>query len=271
LRISLIIIGLNLFAPSLKSQVQDQYPFKIGEEITYEVYYNLAFVWVDAADVSFFVTDTLVNNQKHFFFKSSGSSKPNYDWIFKVRDHFEVIANINNLKPLLYHRNTKEGSNYANNYYLFDSPNKTIYSVINNNTSNYSDTLLFDDEVRDVLSSVYYLRNLDLDNYKKDEAIIISTVMDNQIVKLKISYCGKELVEHKNGISYLSHKLRTKGVEGSIFDKDSEIFVWVSADNNRIPIKVESEILVGSVQAYLKSVRMPKEKQSIIINSFVLD
>ncbi len=248
-----------------------QTAFKSGERVSYDVYYNLAFIWVDAADVSFSVSDTIINHKALFNFKSIGNSKPNYDWIFKVRDRFEALVDPLGLKPLLYHRRTSEGSSFANNYYVFNHKKKQIYSSIYNTHGTYKDTLSNLVDARDVLSSVYVLRAMPLNQYSVNDTIKITSVMDNQIISLDIVYCGKENVKHKNGQLYYSHKLITNGIEGTIFRQDSKIQVWVSADDNKIPIKIESEILVGTVQAYLKTVEQPVQKHSRIIQSFVID
>ena len=93
--------------------------------------------------------------------------------------------------------------------------------------------------------------------------------MDNEFVEIKIIYLGEELLEHKNKQKYPTYKFTTKAVGGSVFDENSEIVVWVSKDKNRIPLKVQSEILVGSVVAYVFKVKNPKDKTSGIIKDFI--
>lgn len=268
----LYFLILSIFIPNIQAQKITNFPFQVGEEIHYSVYYHLAWVWVDAANVSFFVSDTTYRNQSSFLFSSKGQSKENYDWIFKVRDQFTSIISKENLSPLFYHRNTIEGSFKANNYYLFNSNKEQIYSFINNSEkSKFKDTLLYNKEIFDVLSATYYLRTLNLELFKIGDTIPINTVMDNEIVKINILYLGKENVTHKNEKTYPCYKFKANAIEGSVFDSDSEIYVWVSQDENKIPIKVESNILVGSVIAYLKSVKKPKVKASNWVKDFNLD
>jgi len=102
------------------------------------------------------------------------------------------------------------------------------------------------------------------------DSIIVNTVMDNELIKIKVVYMGEELIEHRNGKKYASYKFKTKGVEGSIFDEDSELIVWVSHDKNKIPIKIESKILVGIVKAFISSVENLKEVNTQIEKDFKL-
>ena len=62
--------------------------FLSGEELYYEVYYNLGPIWVAAGDVAFKVEQAKFQNQECYKFSGVGQSFKNYDWIFKVRDKF---------------------------------------------------------------------------------------------------------------------------------------------------------------------------------------
>lgn len=262
--ISLIGIQFSL------AQVSSNYPFKGGEELQYKVYYNLAWVWVDAAEVSFSVTDSVYKKKKSTFFSSRGRSKPNYDWVFKVREAFSSYVNPIDLSPFMYSRNTSEGSHSVNNKYIFSSEKSEIYSFINNSEKGSKiDTLSYVPPIFDILSATYYLRTIDFENREIGDTIPVNTVMDNEIIKINVVFLGEEELEHKNNKKYLTYKFKTKGVEGSIFDEDSEFFVWVSKDKNKIPIKVESKILVGSVKAYISSIKKPKDAASLVIQDFL--
>lgn len=239
--------------------------FKSGESVEYSVYYHLAWVWVDAAEVSFSISDTAFGNQKKLHFLSIGRSKSSYDWIFKVRERFSSVVNPDNLNPLWYTRQSKEGSHTVNNTYLFDPEKAKIYSSIKDNSKEkyFSDTIAYNQTIYDILSATYYLRTIDFSIKDVGDTIYVNTVMDNELITLNIIYLGRELVKHKNSKYYSTYKLKTSGVAGSIFDEDSEMFVWVSADENKIPIKVESKILVGSVKAFISSLENPQNPSKI--------
>lgn len=239
--------------------------FKVGEKVEYSVYYHLAWVWVDAADVSFAISDTVLQSKKALHFTSLGRSKPSYDWIFKVRERFSSLVNPENLAPLWYTRQSQEGSHTVNNAYVFDEEKSQIYSSIRDNSKEkyFRDTIEYSKNIYDILSATYYLRTIDFSKKKLGDTILVNTVMDNELITLNIIFLGRELVKHKNSKYYPTYKLKTSGVAGSIFDEDSEMFVWVSADKNKIPIKVESKILVGSVKAFIRSVENPQNPSSI--------
>ncbi len=247
------------------------YPFKCGEKVSYKVYYNLAWVWVEAASVSFSVVDSIYQNKKSIFFSSNGQSISSYDWIFKVRDHFSSFSNPKDLSPYKYIRDSKEGSHLVNNKYLFSKETQQIFSYIKDSEKpSVNDTLSYKNSIFDILSATYYLRTVDFRNKEIGDTILVNTVMDNELIKIKVIYIGEELIEHRNGKKYLCYKFKTKGVDGSIFDEDSELIVWVSHDKNKIPIKIESEILVGSVKAFISSVKNLKEANTQVEKDFIM-
>lgn len=250
------------FLNKLSAQIPNYYPFVNGEELRYSVSYHLSFLWVDAAEVNFEVIDSNYLKKPAIFFLSTGYTKANYDWIFKVRNRFSSFTNYRIL-PLKYHRNTLEGSEKNNNLYYFDLYKKKIYSRIENKNTLKLDTLTYNKRIYDILSATYYLRTIPFQNYQKNDTIPVNTVMDNEIIKINVIYLGKEVITHRNEKSYPCYKFKTKGVAGSIFDDKSEVLVWVSQDENKIPLKIESEILVGSVIAYIQTIRNPKQTNTI--------
>jgi len=266
-----LYIFIFLFSSfSLFSQENKKYPFVSGELINYDVYYHLGFIWLNAAQVSFSVKDTLYNGRKHFFFQSNGSSSSSYDWIFKVRDHFLSIADYKNLSPLLYIRDTKEGSHIVKNKYLFLHKKEKILSFINDNdTIPYKNTIPLSKDLRDVLTSTYFVRTIPFSLLKKGQSFSVKTLMSDKIINIKVDYLKKEKITHKNGKQYLCYKIATQTIEGSVFGKNQKLFVWISADKNQIPLKISGGILVGSVEVFLKDVEKmayPKEVNTADFN-----
>ena len=245
------------------AQQKKTYPFKSGEVINYEVYYHLGFMWFNAAQVSFSVKDSLYKGKKYLCFQSNGRSKSSYDWIFKVRDHFLSLTDPESLNSFLYIRDTKEGSHLVKNKYIFSYKKKKIFASINDNdTIPYRNTIPLENNLRDVLTNTYFVRTIPFNLLKKNQVFFVKTLMSDKIINIRVKYLKTEEITHKNNKKYLCYKIATQTVEGSIFEKGQELFVWISADKNQIPIKISGDILVGSVEVYLNSVEnmtYPKE------------
>lgn len=232
--------------------VKNAYPFQAGEHITYEVAYNWGVVWVDAGKV-YFKTDT-VREDGHlaFYFDSYGESYKFYDWFYKVRDRFQGTVVCNTFQPVWFARDTYEGGYSVNNRYDFRwDAGKVVSHTSNSREALSIDTLAIKPCTLDVLSAVYYARTLDFKSLKVNDKIPISCIIDGEFYDLYIRYLGREMKRNRDGKAYDCIKFSAMLVEGTIFAGGEDMVVWVTADENKIPIMVEAKILIGSVKAYL--------------------
>ena len=110
-----------------------------------------------------------------------------------------------------------------------------------------------------MLAAVYHVRSLDLDSITIGDTIPVYVALDDSTYRIDIRMNGKEIIEHPDGTYYRCNKFSAMMIEGTIFSKGQETFVWVSDDPNKIPIYIEAKILVGSVKAYLKEVKGLKQ------------
>jgi hypothetical protein len=253
--ITIVIISL-LIALSTIGYSQDcsvkEFSFKSGEKVTYKAVYNWGFIWLNAGEVLFAVSDTVYLNQPALHLLSKGWSLPRYDMFFKVRDRFESIVNITTLQPYWFERETFEGGFEVFNRYVFKESSKTLEIVSQTSDRPFKKEILpLKPCAFDVLSAIYYCRNLDFDKYKKGDRIPLTMVIDNEVFDLFIRYQGKERLKTRDGEVYNTIRFTAMLVEGTIFKGGEDLMVWVTDDKNRIPLMVEAKILVGSVKAVL--------------------
>jgi hypothetical protein len=98
-----------------------------------------------------------------------------------------------------------------------------------------------------VLSSIYYARNIDFNKYKPGDKIPFSMFIDDKVYNLYIRYLGKETVKTRYG-KFKAIKFKPLLIQGTIFEGGEKMEVWVTDDQNKIPIRIESPITVGSVK-----------------------
>jgi len=228
--------------------------FNSGEMVTYRAVYNWGFIWINAGDVVFTVSDTLYNGKDCFHLISKGWSLKQYDWFYKVRDRFESIASKDSLKPFWFLRNTYEGNYIAYNEYNFDynGSNLNIYSYTSDRAAK-KEILSLKPLTFDVLTAIYYCRNLNFDQLTVSQKVPLRMTIDNEVFDLYVRYMGKEDVTLHDGRIFKTHKFSVMLVKGSIFKGGEDLFVWVTDDSKHIPVLVEAKILVGSVKAVLVS------------------
>lgn len=171
-----------------------------------------------------------------------------------MRESFQSYLDKETLKPIWFERKSHEGGYEAHEVYSYDHKEKRVYSATgNSNRSFKQDTLILPHCGFDVLTMIYYARNLDFSSVKINETLPVTVVIDNAFYNLYIRYLGKEVIETKNKEKYRCIKFSALLVDGTIFKGGEDLFVWVTDDKNRIPVFVQAKILIGSVKAYLNN------------------
>lgn len=109
-------------------------------------------------------------------------------------------------------------------------------------------------EVHDVLSILYYLRNLEFNDKSAGYTVPFSIFMDQEEFPLKMTFVGREPRKKVHNMGrYRTLKFQPSVIAGNVFTEDAKMSVWVSDDANKIPVLVESPVSVGSVKMTLKS------------------
>ena len=120
---------------------------------------------------------------------------------------------------------------------------KQLENVTFNNENNTATTLKGTMQIpncsQDVLSSIYYARNIDFNKYRPNDKIPFTMFLDNAVYNLYIKYLGKERIKTKYG-TFNSIKFKPLLVKGTIFDGGEKMTVWVTDDANHVPIRIES-------------------------------
>jgi len=227
--------------------------FQAGEKAYYRAYYNLNFIWVPAGDCSFTLEETSQNNRPAYHITAFGRTLSSYEWFYKVRDTYETFIDKETLLPLRFKRNVNEGGYLIYNDIIFDQENKKAKAKFGK-TAETAEYKEFDMNgcMHDVLSIIYFTRNLDFDNYKEGQKIPISIFLDNENYKLHVKYLGKETKKIKDLGKFNVIKFSPLLVKGNMFKDVEKMVVYVSDDKNRVPLMIETPVSVGSVKVVLK-------------------
>lgn len=246
------LIAVYLLFYSFLSLAQEEYRFSVGERLSYHVSYHLMGIWVGAGKVTFSVDETSFLGHDCYQFKGTGVTYPRYNWFFEVDDTYMAFADKDGLKPYRFFRDVSEGSFYFREENLFDHKKQRVYSVLKVKERPVKvDTHLMDPNVVDVLSMIYSTRNLDFDNYQIGEKVQMKMFIDRESFNIYIKYLGTDTYDHSEYGEVECHVFSPLLVEGSMFRSGERMKVWVSKDENLIPVYIESDIRVGSIRSEL--------------------
>lgn len=229
------------------SNVQNDMAFKTGEWFKYKLSYS---GWFKAGEATVNLNEDLNNNQL-LHAKMIGKSTGAVNLFFKVHDRYESYFHKKNIKPYRFIRNINEGGYTKNIEILFDQTTKV--AKVNNFKKKSSKDFSFNENSQDMVSVFYYLRNFfRKDDLDKNNEIAIEMFFDSENYSLKIKYLSTEIINTNFG-KILCHKIQPYVQSGRVFKKDESLTMWISADKNRIPMRIKADLLVGSIRIDLYS------------------
>ncbi len=233
--------------------------FENGEKLVYKLYYNLGIIWLPAGEVIF----TVEENGNNYELKAIGKTYKSYEKIFKVNDYYYSNVNKKTLFPNNFVRIVEEG-----NYRLYDSisfdQKRNIAMSFHGKTKEEAKPKVHQigQCMQDMVSNIYYMRNLNTDNMKKGDKIAVKMFFDKEVFPIDIVYSGKENKEIKDIGKFRTVKIYPDVVAGNVFKEGDKMTLWISDDANKIPLLIESPVSIGSVKAVLKSYKGLKHELS---------
>lgn len=234
----------QLISQQLETNLNDQLPhrtnnaFREGEVLTYRMHYGIVNAGVAVLEVK---PDLInVSGRKVYHIVGSGYTTGSADWFFKVRDRYETYMDKDALLPWLFVRRVDEGGYRFSQDYAFNHYTKKV--DIGNNEK-------FDipNGVQDMVSAFYSARNMDLSNAKEGDIFSMNCFLDKELWPLRIRFMGREVIETDMG-NFRCLKFRPIVQKGRVFKKEEDLNVWISDDKNHLPMRVQADVLIGSIR-----------------------
>jgi hypothetical protein len=247
----MVILGNLLFA-------QNEPAFDTGEWFKFKMSYS---GWMKAGEATLKVNEGKIDGKPVFHVVGKGKTTGLISWVFKVKDRYESYIDKKALIPYRFIRDIDEGGHTKKIEIDFDQVNNKAH-VFNkkHNTRKIIDTK---PNVQDMISTFYFLRNtLDMTNLKVDDEVRTDMFFDGENYGFKIKYLGKETIRTAFGkVECL--KFRPYVMAGRVFKEEESLTLWVSADKNRIPLRLKADLAVGSLRADLDAFRGLKHQFKI--------
>lgn len=220
--------------------------FNAGEEITMKIYYTTLGMYVGAGEAKFTTSLERFNGAPVYHCVGTGKTYSFFDNFFEVRDRYESYIDTTTMLPVKFIRNVSEGNTKIYNNVTFNHNAGTAISThgLFNVTSC----------IQDVISSVYYMRNIDFSKYKPGDKIPFDMFLDDEIYHLYLRYIGKEKVKTQYG-KFRAIKLKPLLIKGHVFEGGEDMNVWISDDPNHILLRAESPVSVGSIKVDMMGYR----------------
>tara|TARA_B110000211_G_C13965454_1_gene502535 strand:- start:10 stop:810 length:801 start_codon:yes stop_codon:yes gene_type:complete len=242
----LVFASITLNAQELRTHKQDA--VHRGEELTLGASYGFA----EAARIQLSVLSESkdIGGRSTFHVVGKGVSLGAFNWFFKVKDRYDTFIDTESFVPWVFLRRVKEGGYKLERNIYFDQRKKIakVKSLKDGSVTSHE----MEENAQDLLSAFYYARTLDLQSAELNDEFLIPTFFDQENYNLKIKFIGRDVVKTKLGkVNCL--KFRPMLQEGRIFKEKEKMVIWISDDANKVPIRVKTDLLIGSLKLDLKS------------------
>lgn len=253
-KIFFILLALALPYCNAQSQckLNNSY-FKEGETLTYDLYYKYGMIYTKAGHSSLTVTAEKYNGQEAYRMalqaRSSGAAKT----FFALSDTM-ISYTTKDVAPLAYTKKAHEGKDHTveNATYKYSGGNTHIQSSrVKNGNMRYDTTLVANSCIYDMLSIVYYARTLDYSNMEKGDKVTVSFLSGRKLLQMEIQYQGLDKVKANDDNRYNCIKLVLTINNPAFEDKDEAMKVYLTDDFNRVPVRIDSKLKVGSTRVVM--------------------
>ncbi len=194
-----------------------------------------------------------INGEDAYHFVVTAETNSFVDIFFRVRDKIDSYTDLDVTRSLLYKSKQREGSYKRDILVDFDwTKQQAQYS----NASKKKPPLPIFLGTVDPLSALYHVRTNEL----QEGVDVRRPVTDGRNnVTGTVQVIRRETVKVPAGTfeTFLIQP-QTEGI-GGVFQKskNAKLYLWVTADHRRMPVKVKSKVAVGSFVGELVSVKNP--------------
>lgn len=228
--------------------------FNPGEVITYDGAYNWGPLWLKAGYATFSTKMSAIDSLQLLHIVGEGRTYKTYDWFFEVHDIYESYVDTSLMLPYQFVRNVDEDGYLINNKYTFNHEEQKAYvhyRKTNNKTKQQDEYIDIGTCTQDVLSAVFYVRNIDYSQLEIDEEVPFKIMIDAEVFNVKIVYKGIEVKKVRKNDKFRCHKIQFDLIPGTIFAEEQTMTIWATADQNKVPVMVESPLRIGKAKFYM--------------------
>jgi hypothetical protein len=254
------LVLVTIFLVFVGFKPQKERAFDVGEWFKFRIHYGI----VNAGYATLEVKEAIRNNKKVYHAVGRGYTTGMTKFFFKVEDNYESFFDKETGNPYQYIRKINEGGYTKDQEGFFNqSTDKVVVKDYKNKTEK---TFSVPNNVQDIVSTFYYLRNHPtIDKLKVGESVAIDMFFDDETTKFKLKFIGRENISTKFG-TIPTMIFRPLVQSGRVFKEQESLTVWISDDDNKLPVRIKASLAVGSLKADLESFKGLKYPFTVKVN-----
>lgn len=265
--IAILLISATLAMPHDKVEERELKPactlenktFESGEKFVFKLFYNWTAIWLSAGEIAFTVQDEVLNGRPVHHLMALGQTYKSYEWFYKVRDRYESWVDKETMLPVRFKRDAYEGGFIMKDEYNFDRvANKVYAKELHGKEAKVKGQPMKESTfdvtscVQDAISAIYNMRCIDWANVAVGDKVPFDVYIDREVYHVYARYMGKKTVKTKLG-KFNTLWIKPLMLDNEYFDGGEHMNVYVTDDDNKIPVRIETPLVVGWLKADLLS------------------
>jgi len=227
-----IVVIIFICLPAIVASPQNN--FQPGEKAGYLIHYGP----LNAGTATAELIRSEFRGKTYYHARAEARTTGLADKLFKVIDVYEGYFDSISLLPVRSVRDISEGRYKRHDEVIYDHKNLKATSILSGEHD-------IPANIMDMTSVFYYIRKIDFDTMSPGQVIKIITFFDDELFPFDIRYFGKEQVRVRDK-DYNCIKLVPYVEPGRIFESEDDMTIWLSDDQNHIPICVRFDLIVGA-------------------------
>lgn len=213
--------------------------FSVGEKLTFDVKYGFVTAGVAVMEIQKL---RKIAKRETYHVTFNVNTVSSFDPFFKVRDRYETYLDTEGLFPWRFEQHIREGS-YSRDFSAF-------FDQRRNTAKTSKGSYEIPDNVNDIVSAFYLARTFNYDTLKIGDSFYLENFFKDKIYPLNVVYLGKETITVEAG-TFDCIMIEPLVVEGGLFKSEGSIIIWLTDDDAKMPVKVKSKVIIGSIDAEL--------------------
>jgi hypothetical protein len=189
-----------------------------------------------------------INSRPCYRVNVTGRTVGAFDLISRVRDTWRSYIDTTAILPQMFEQQIQENKYRKEEKIFFDHNKDQAMSTVKDVVKTFN----VPNNIHDIISGYFYLRTINFDRVSEGDVIEVPTFFDGEVYKLRVRYVGKDVIKTKFGKTRVL-RLNPLIPTNKFFKDEGAMRLWVSDDANKIPLKAEVELRIGSLEMDLKS------------------
>ncbi len=234
-----LIFSINITAQKKTFRKIENNAFQVGEKLTFDVKYGFVTAGVAIMEIP---KIKKIAGRKTYNIKFNVNSVSSFDPFFKVRDRYATYLDKEGLFPWRFEQHIREGK-YSRDFSAFFDQRK-------NKAKTSEGSYDIPDNVGDIVSVFYLARTFNYDSLKIGDGFPLQNFYKDKVYPLEVVYRGRETITVDAG-TFDCIMIEPLVVEGGLFKSEGSIIIWLTDDEVKMPVKVKTKVIIGSIDADL--------------------